>query len=64
MNRNRPIKITQLVGDYGHLYWTYGRYEPNQNDRDTRVDIEPVSTFGHERDVASTPRSRTVDPLT
>ena len=34
-----PIKITQLVGDYRHLYWTYGRYEPNQNDRDTRVDI-------------------------
>ncbi len=34
-----PIKITQLVGDYGHIFWSYGRYEPNQNDRDTRVDI-------------------------
>jgi DMSO reductase family type II enzyme molybdopterin subunit len=34
-----PIKITQLVGDYGHIYWSYGRYEPNGNDRDTRVDI-------------------------
>jgi anaerobic selenocysteine-containing dehydrogenase len=34
-----PIKITQLVGDYGQLHWSYGHYEPNQTDRDTRVDI-------------------------
>jgi nitrate reductase alpha subunit len=34
-----PIKVTQLVGDYGHLHWGFDRYEPNQVDRDTRVDI-------------------------
>ncbi|MCP4713235.1 MAG: nitrate reductase, partial [Planctomycetes bacterium] len=39
-----PIKITQLVGDYGHIFWSYGRYEPNQNDRDTRVDIALQTT--------------------
>ncbi len=38
-----PIKVTQLVGDYGHLHWTYGHYEPNQTDRDTRVDIERLA---------------------
>ncbi len=37
-----PIKVTQLVGDYGHLHWGYAHYEPNQVDRDTRVDIERV----------------------
>jgi len=37
-----PIKVTQLVGDYGQLHWAYGHYEPNQVDRDTRVDIERV----------------------
>ncbi len=35
-----PLKTTQLVGDYGHLHWDYAHYEPNQVDRDTRVDIE------------------------
>lgn len=35
-----PIKLTQLVGDYGQLHWDYGHYEPNQVDRDTRVEIE------------------------
>jgi len=35
-----PLKVTQLVGDYGHLRWGYAHYEPNQVDRDTRVDIE------------------------
>ncbi|MFQ5697571.1 MAG: molybdopterin-dependent oxidoreductase [Myxococcota bacterium] len=35
-----PIKRTQLVGDYGQLHWDYGHYEPNQVDRDTRVEIE------------------------
>ena len=35
-----PFKITQLVGDYGHLKWGYAHYEPNQVDRDTRVEIE------------------------
>jgi DMSO reductase family type II enzyme molybdopterin subunit len=34
-----PIKVTQLVGDYGHLRWRYGHYEPNQVDRDTRVEV-------------------------
>jgi hypothetical protein len=31
-----------LVGDYGHLRWSYAHWEPNQVDRDTRVDIERV----------------------
>jgi DMSO reductase family type II enzyme molybdopterin subunit len=35
-----PFKATQLVGDYGHLHWNYGHWEPNQVDRDTRVEIE------------------------
>ncbi len=35
-----PLKVTQLVGDYGHLKWGYAHYEPNQVDRDTRVDLE------------------------
>jgi anaerobic selenocysteine-containing dehydrogenase len=34
-----PMKVTQLVGDYGHLHWGFGRYEPNQANRDTRVDV-------------------------
>jgi nitrate reductase alpha subunit len=34
-----PFKVTQLVGDYGQLHWGYGHYEPNQTDRDTRVDF-------------------------
>jgi anaerobic selenocysteine-containing dehydrogenase len=34
-----PIKVTQLVGDYGHLHWGFNYYEPNQVDRDTRVDV-------------------------
>jgi nitrate reductase alpha subunit len=37
-----PFKVTQLVGDYGHLKWAYAHYEPNQVDRDTRVDVAPV----------------------
>jgi nitrate reductase alpha subunit len=32
--------VTQLVGDYGQLHWAFGRYEPNQVDRDTRVEVE------------------------
>jgi DMSO reductase family type II enzyme molybdopterin subunit len=35
-----PLKVTQLVGDYGQLHWGYGHYEPNQVDRDTRVEVE------------------------
>ena len=35
-----PIKVTQLVGDYGQLHWGYAHYEPNQIDRDTRVEVE------------------------
>lgn len=34
-----PVKVTQLVGDYGHLHWGYAHYEPNQVDRDTRVSV-------------------------
>ncbi|MBI4515090.1 MAG: molybdopterin-dependent oxidoreductase [Deltaproteobacteria bacterium] len=34
-----PIKPTQLVGDYGHLRWSFAFYEPNAVDRDTRVNI-------------------------
>ena len=34
-----PIKVTQLVGDYGHLHWGFNYWEPNQVDRDTRVDV-------------------------
>jgi nitrate reductase alpha subunit len=37
-----PLKVTQLVGDYGHLHWAFGYYEPNQVDRDTRVNVEKV----------------------
>ena len=37
-----PLKVTQLAGDYGHLGWAYGHYEPGQVDRDTRVDIERI----------------------
>jgi nitrate reductase alpha subunit len=39
-----PFKVTQLVGDYGQLRWGYQHYEPNQNDRDTRVDVELFET--------------------
>ncbi len=35
-----PFKVTQLVTDYGQLHWGYAHYEPNQTDRDTRVDVE------------------------
>ncbi|MFQ5478974.1 MAG: molybdopterin-dependent oxidoreductase [Candidatus Binatia bacterium] len=38
-----PLKVTQLAGDYGHLGWSYGHYEPGQVDRDTRVEIERVT---------------------
>ena len=38
-----PLKVTQLVGDYGQLHWGYGHYEPNQPDRDTRVDVERIT---------------------
>jgi nitrate reductase alpha subunit len=34
-----PMKPTQLVGDYGHLHWGFARYEPNQVNRDTRVEV-------------------------
>ncbi len=37
-----PIKPTALVGDYGHLHWSYGHWEPNQIDRDTRVEVERI----------------------
>ena len=37
-----PIKPTALVGDYGHLHWNYAHWEPNQVDRDTRIDVERV----------------------
>jgi steroid C-25 hydroxylase alpha subunit len=38
-----PFKATSLVGDYGHLHWSYAHWEPNQVDRDTRVEVERVS---------------------
>ena len=41
-----PFKVTQLVGDYGHLRWGYAHYEPNQVDRDTRVDVEKLDATG------------------
>ncbi len=34
-----PIKVTQLVTDYGHLRYGPAYCDVNQNDRDTRVDI-------------------------
>ncbi len=37
-----PLKATSLVGDYGHLQWGFGHWEPNQVDRDTRVEIERI----------------------
>jgi DMSO reductase family type II enzyme molybdopterin subunit len=39
-----PLKVTQLVGDYGHLHWSYAHYEPNQVDRDTRVDVAKATS--------------------
>jgi nitrate reductase alpha subunit len=38
-----PVKATQLVGDWGHLRWGYAHYEPNQVDRDTRVEVEKLA---------------------
>jgi DMSO reductase family type II enzyme molybdopterin subunit len=35
-----PFKPTSLVGDYGQLHWAYAHWEPNQIDRDTRVEVE------------------------
>jgi DMSO reductase family type II enzyme molybdopterin subunit len=37
-----PIKVTQLVGDYGHLRWKPSHYDPNQVDCDTRVDLRKL----------------------
>jgi nitrate reductase alpha subunit len=37
-----PFKPTSLAGDYGHLHWAPGHWEPNQVDRDTRVEVERV----------------------
>jgi nitrate reductase alpha subunit len=38
----RPIKITQRVSGYGQLRWGPSYYDPDQNDRDTRVEITKV----------------------
>jgi len=38
-----PLKVTQLVNDWGHLRRTVGWYEPNGNDRDTRVDVRKAA---------------------
>jgi len=35
-----PLKATSLAGGYGHIHWNYGHWEPNQIDRDTRVEVE------------------------
>ena len=40
-----PLKVTQLVGDYGHLHWAYAHYEPNQVPRDTRVDVQKIEAM-------------------
>ena len=37
-----PIKPTSLVGGYGHLQWKFGHWEPNEVDRDTRVEVERI----------------------
>jgi anaerobic selenocysteine-containing dehydrogenase len=37
-----PLKPTQLVGDYGHLHWSFSYYEPNAVDRDTRVNVSKL----------------------
>jgi nitrate reductase alpha subunit len=37
-----PFKPTSLAGDYGQLHWAYQHWEPNQIDRDTRVEVERV----------------------
>ncbi len=37
-----PFKPTALVGDYGQLHWDYAHWEPNQVDRDTRVEVERI----------------------
>jgi len=37
-----PIKATSLVGDYGQLHWSFGHWEPNGVDRDTKVEVERV----------------------
>jgi len=37
-----PLKPTSLACDYGQLHWSYGHWEPNQVDRDTRVEVERV----------------------
>ncbi len=37
-----PFKATGLVGNYGHLHWNYAHWEPNQVDRDTRVELERI----------------------
>jgi DMSO reductase family type II enzyme molybdopterin subunit len=37
-----PIKVTQLVTDYGHLRYGPAYYDVNQNDRDTRVNVTKV----------------------
>jgi anaerobic selenocysteine-containing dehydrogenase len=34
-----PIKVTQLVGDYGQLHYGLSYYDPGQTDRDTRVNV-------------------------
>ena len=35
-----PIKVTQLVRDYGQLRPGFATYAPNGLDRDTRVDVQ------------------------
>ena len=55
-----PFKVTQLVGDYGHLRWGFQHYEPNQIDRDTRVDIERVGATREETPWAGRLRSSSI----
>ena len=37
-----PLRVTQLVGDYGQLHWRMTQWDAGQFDRGTRVDVRKV----------------------
>lgn len=37
-----PIKPLNMAGGYGHLYYDFVGWQPNQIDRDTKVEVEKV----------------------
>jgi len=37
-----PLKVLQLVGNYGHLFFSMAHYHPNCPDKGTKVDVERV----------------------